>query len=189
MPLVVGLTGLASSGKGEVSTYLSTKYDFKKLVFSDVVREEARKRNLLIDTASSEQQKYILSRLGENMRKESGRWDILAEKLVEKIRAQEIERSVVDGFRSVEEVSLFRKNFERFYLVLVNADEGIRFLRRKAEDPVATIENLRKRDNENIEFMGLGKVMKMADFTIYNNEQGVGHLYQKVDELMQRINV
>jgi len=188
MPLVVGLTGLASSGKGEVSTYISTKYDFRKLVFSDVVREEARKRNLLIDT-TSEQQKYILSQLGENMRKESGRWDILAEKLVEKIKTQEIERSVVDGFRSVEEVSLFKKNFDNFYLVLVSADEAIRFLRRSREDSTATIENLTKRDKENIEFMGLGKVMKMADFTIYNNEQSVEHLYKKVDEVMQKINV
>ena len=101
MLFVVGLTGLASSGKGEVSSYMVEKYDFVKLVFSDVLREEAEKRNLL-ENKSYEEQKSILSKLGETLRKGSGRWDILAVKLVEKIKSGKFERVVVDGFRSVE---------------------------------------------------------------------------------------
>ena len=184
MPLVIGLTGLAASGKGEVSNYLSNKYQFKKLVFSDVIKEEAEKRGLL-ENKNYEEQKYIFSKLGEQLREESGKWDILAERLVEKIKSNKFERSVVDGFRSVEEVNLFKKNFERFYLLFVDADEKIRFLRRKEQDPTTTIESLRKRDQENIEVIGLGKVMKMADFTIYNNEQGVKKLYRKVDDIVR----
>ena len=186
MLLVVGLTGLASSGKGEVSTHLVNKYDFVKLVFSDVLKEEAVKRNLL-KGKSYEEQKYIFSKLGETLRKESGRWDILAVKLIEKIKSRNLEKVVVDGFRSVEEVELFRKNFENFYLVFVDADERIRFLRRKREDPKITIEDIRKRDDRDIKELGLGKVMKMADFKLNNDKEGLENLQKKVDELVESI--
>jgi len=185
MLLVVGLTGLASSGKGEVSKYLTSKYNFKKLVFSDVVREEAKKRGLLKDK-TYEEEKYVLSKLGETLRKGSGKWDILAEKLVEKIKKGEFEKTVVDGFRSVEEVNLFRREFEKFYLIYINTDEKTRFLRRKAEDATATIENLRKRDQENIEIIGLGNVIKMADFTI-DNLGSLEDLNKQLDKILKTI--
>jgi dephospho-CoA kinase len=187
MPFVLGLTGLASAGKGEVSNYLVKKYGFTKMVFSDVLREEAKRRNLL-ENKSYEEQKYVLSKLGEKLREESGRWDILAIKLIEKIKAEKIERVVVDGFRSVEEVNLFKKNFDKFNLVFIDADEKIRFERRKAEDPRADIENFMRRDKENIEVMGLGKVIEIADLKISNNEQGFKKLYERVDDLLNKIN-
>jgi len=186
MLLVIGLTGLASSGKGTVSDYLVKKYNFVKLVFSDVVREEAERRNLLKDK-TYEEQKFVLSKLGETLRKESGRWDILALKLVERIKSKNLERVVVDGFRAVEEVSLFKKNFENFYLVFVDADEKLRFLRRKLEDPTTSIENLISRDKRDTEELGLGKVIEMADFKIYNDKQGFEYLQKKVDNLMKKI--
>lgn len=187
MPLILGLTGLASSGKGEFSDYLVKKYRFVKLVFSDVVKEEAEKRNLL-KNKSYEEQKYILSKLGEQLRKETGKWDILAERLIEKIKSKKFEKIVVDGFRSVEEVNLFKKNFENFHLVFIDTDEKIRFLRRKLEDPTTTIENLKARDKRDIEELGLEKVIEMADLKIYNNEEGIEHLHKKIDNLMEKIN-
>lgn len=186
MPFVIGLTGLASAGKGSFSDYLVEKYDFKRFVFSDILREEAKKRNL-VENKSYEQQKYVLSKLGEKMRQESGRWDILAIKLIEKIKSGNFDKVVVDGFRSVEEVNLFKKNFEKFYLIFVDADKQIRFLRRKKDDRTTTIENVRKRDIENIEVMGLGKVIEMADFKISNNEQGFENLHKDIDNLISKI--
>ena len=186
MLFVVGLTGLASSGKGEVSSYLVEKYDFVKLVFSEVLREEAEKRNLL-ENKSYEEQKSILSKLGETLRKGSGRWDILAVKLVEKIKSGKFEKVVVDGFRSVEEVALFKKNFENFYLIFVEADEKIRFARRKLEDPNISISDIRQRDKRDVEELGLGKVIEMADFKINNDEKGLENLQEKVDEIMKKL--
>lgn len=186
MLLVIGLTGLASSGKGEVSSYLVEKYGFKKFVFSDVVREEAEKRNLL-DNKSYEEQKNILSKVGEMLRKASGRWDILAVKLVEKIKSGNFEKIVVDGFRSVEEVALFKKSFENFYLIFVDADEKIRFARRKLEDPNISMSDLRQRDKRDIEELGLGKVIGMADFKMSNDENGIENLKKKVDEVLKSI--
>ncbi|NIM47068.1 MAG: AAA family ATPase [Candidatus Aenigmarchaeota archaeon] len=186
MLLVIGITGLASSGKGEFADYLVKKYGFTKLVFSDVLKEEAEKRNLL-KNKNYEEQKNIFSKLGEKLRKESGKWDILAEKLVEKIKSENFEKVVIDGFRSAEEVNLFKKNFENFYLVFIDVDEKIRFFRRKREDPTASIEDFRKRDKRDIEELGLGKVIEMIDFTIKNDKEGLENLQKEIDGLMKKI--
>jgi len=187
MLLVIGLTGLASSGKGEFTDYLINKYKFKKLVFSDILKEEAKKRGLL-ENNNYEEQKDILSKFGKKLREKTGKWDILAEELIKKIKSGNLEKVVVDGFRSVEEVNLFKKNFENFYLVFIDADEKIRFSRRKLEDPTTNIENFKARDKRDIEKLGLGKVIEMADFTVNNNKQGLKNLYKEIDNLMKKIN-
>jgi dephospho-CoA kinase len=185
MLLVVGLTGLAGSGKSEVSDYLVKEFGFKKLVFSDILREEAEKRNLL-KNKGYEEQKYIFSKLGEQLRKESGKWGILAEKLIEKIKSGNSEKVVVDGFRSAEEVDLFKKSFEKFCLVFVDANEKVRFLRRKLEDSLTNLEQLRRRDKKDIEELGLGKAIEMADFTI-DNSGTIEDLHKEIDSLMEKI--
>ena len=100
MPLVIGLTGLAGSGKGEVASYLFKKHNFSKFVFSDILREEAEKRGLL-KNKSYEQSKKVLSILGRELREKSGKMEVLAEMLVEKIKSDNLENVVVDGFRAL----------------------------------------------------------------------------------------
>jgi len=135
MPLVIGLTGLAGSGKGEVSSYLVKKYNFVKLVFSDILREEAKKRELL-ENKNYEESKIILSKLGDHLREETGKMEVLAEMLVEKIKKDKLEKIVVDGFRAVEEVETFKKNFE-----IINEENLTDFL---SENNIA-LRNLNKR--------------------------------------------
>ena len=185
MTIIIGLTGLAGSGKSEISKHLLEKHGFSKLVFSDILREEAAKRRLL-EGKSYEEQKFALSKLGEVLRKESGRMDILAVKLVEKIVSGNYDNIIVDGFRSAEEVNLFRKNFDDFYLVLVETDENIRFNRRKMEDPSITIENIRSRDKRDIEELGLSKVIEMADFKVENNDS-ISSLHEEIDNIVEGI--
>jgi len=184
MSLIIGLTGLAGSGKGEVSKHLMENHDFIKFVFSDILKEEANKQNLL-KSKTYEEQKYVLSKLGEKMRKESGRWDILAIKLVEKIKNGDTDKIVVDGFRSVEEVNLFRKNFENFYLVHIHTDIEKRFDRRRKEDSNAKIENFEKRDRENMQIMGLDKVLDMASFKIDNNNS-LENLHERINDVLNK---
>ena len=185
MLLVIGLTGLAGSGKSEVSAHLMARHGFQKFVFSDVIREEANKRSLL-GNKTYEDQKTVLSELGETLRRESGRWDILAIRLAEKISLGGYERVVVDGFRSAEEVELFRKKFDRFFLILIEADEKIRFQRRKIEDPFATIAGIRSRDKRDIKELGLGKVIKMADFRVKNNKDKE-NLKKEIDTILAKV--
>jgi dephospho-CoA kinase len=184
MLLVLGLTGLASCGKGTVSDYLVKEHGFVKFVFSDILKEEAEKRGL-IKNKNYEEQKDIFSRLGDQLRKESGRKGVLAEMLVNKIKSIDAKKVIVDGFRSVEEVKLFRKNFKEFYLIFVDADENMRFMRREIEDPTTTIENFRTRDKRDIEEKGLGKVLEMAEFAIHNDKQSFEYLYEKIDKLLK----
>jgi dephospho-CoA kinase len=189
MPLVAGLTGLAGSGKSEASRYLAERYEFQRLTFSDILLKEAKKRDLL-KNKDYEEVKYVLSKLGESLRKESGKMGILAEKAIDKIKTERYERTAVDGFRSVEEVDLFRENFDRFYLIFIDADERTRLGRRgarNARDSSISIEELRKRDRENIVTMGLGKVMQMADFRIENNND-LTYFHKEIDNLIKVIN-
>jgi dephospho-CoA kinase len=185
MLLVIGLTGLAGSGKSEVSSHLMASHGFAKFVFSDIIREEANKRSLLGGKAY-EDQKAVLSELGETLRRESGRWDILAIRLAEKISSGGYERVVVDGFRSAEEVELFRKKFDRFFLILIEANEKARFERRKKEDNFATIEGIRSRDRRDIKELGLGKVIKLADFRA-NNNSSIERLQKEIDTILSKV--
>jgi len=184
MSIVIGLTGLASCGKGTVSDYLK-RYGFIQLIFSDILKEEAEKRGLL-KNKTYEEQKNVFSKLGDELRKESGKWYILAEMLVEKIKSNNIEKVVVDGFRSVEEVEFFKKSFKNFYLIFIDANENTRFLRRKLEDPTATIKGFKDRDERDIKGKGLGKVIEMADFKIINNKD-FAYLYKQINGILEKI--
>jgi dephospho-CoA kinase len=186
MPFVIGLTGLASSGKGTVSDYLVKKHGFVKLVFSDVLKEEAKKRGLS-ENKTYEENKDILSKLGDQVRRESEKMEILAEMLVKKIKSNNLKKVVVDGFRSVEEVRCFKKNFEKFYLIFVDTEENIRFQRRKKEDAKTDVESFRERDKRDIKEKGLRKVIELADFKVDNNKE-FENLYNQVDNILKAIN-
>ena len=185
MPLVIGLTGLAGSGKGEVASYLFKKHNFSKFVFSDILREEAEKRGLL-KNKSYEQSKKVLSILGRELREKSGKMEVLAEMLVEKIKSDNLENVVVDGFRALEEVECFKKNFEKFYLIFVDTDETTRFERRKKEDPKADIESFIERDKIDINEKGLGRVIEIADFKVDNNEDKET-LFGHIERILEKI--
>jgi dephospho-CoA kinase len=185
MPLVIGLTGLAGSGKGEVSSYLVKKQNFAKFVFSDILREEAEKRGLL-KNKSYEESKKVLSLLGRELRKRSGKMEVLAEMLVRKIKAGNFDNVVVDGFRSLEEAECFKNNFKDFYLIYVDTDETIRFERRKKEDPEAKIESFIERDKIDINEKGLGRVIDLADFKIENNRE-VESLFEQIERVLEKI--
>lgn len=183
--LVIGITGLASSGKGEVAKYFESK-GFVKLIFSDLIHEEAEKRGLLKGKEGYEEKKGVYSNLGDVLRKKYGRKGILAEFLLKRIKDMKLENVVIDGFRSVEEVLYFRDNVNNFYLINVEADERIRFERRKLDDPKATLERFRNRDQRDIKEKGLGKVLMIADFKIDNNG-GLEYLHEQLERIIRKI--
>ena len=181
--LILGLCGYAGSGKTTVADYLSS-LNFKKLVFSDVLIEEAKRRNLLGEDfdKNDERVKIILSELGDELRKAEG-MDVLARRLVRKIKYEKIYRACVDGFRSVEEVNVFRKEFKNFYLIALKAPKELRFKRRRELDPTLKWEEFEKREKLD-EQKGLGKVLSLADFVI-SNDSTLEDLYRRIDELLK----
>ncbi len=173
--MIIGLTGLAGSGKDAAAKFLSEKYGYKLLVFSDVLKEEAKKRG-------TEPTKMNLSILGDELRTKSGN-TVLAKKLLEKIDPEE--NYVLSGFRSPEEVYAIQNEVLDFYLVLIDADKTTRFKRRRPEDP-QTEKEFFARDERDISNKGLDKVIEMADYTIVNNGT-LQELEGKVEELLSKI--
>jgi len=160
--IVLGLTGLAAAGKGEVSDYLKSK-GFEKFVFSDVLRIEAGKRGISLDV-SYEEQKKILSELGDTLRKETGKMEILAMMLVIEIQSKNLEKVVVDGFRSIEEVEVFRSNFKEFKLIYIDTPEEVRFKRRQLDDKKADLKRFRERDKIDIKALRKIKELKSEGY-------------------------
>jgi dephospho-CoA kinase len=182
--LVIGLTGLAASGKGTAAEHLKEMHGFAMFTLSDVLREEAEKRGLL-ESKSLEESKLILSKFGEEWRKEAGRRDILGYTLAKRIRKEKIAKAVVDGFRSTEEVELFKKLF-RFVLIRMDTSLDARWKRRHEQDPNAKKEGLEKRDKYDMEKLSLGKVVEMADMAVDNNGTKE-ELYGQLDAIVASI--
>lgn len=184
--LVIGLAGFAGCGKSTVANYLRSKYGFEFLVFSDVLKEEAMRRGLLRPGLEMEQMKRILSDLGDAWRKETGKNEIIAENLIEKIKTRGLQKVVLDGFRSPAEVELFRRKFANFRLINVFAPADVRLKRRRFEDRTLTREQFEARDRQDIEKKGLDAVINMADFTL-NNSSDFRSLFLQIGHLMKNI--
>src|SRR3989338_4674562 len=145
--IIIGLTGPAAAGKETISKKFMDA-GFEVFVFSDILRREAQSRGLL--KGSQEEDRMIISKLGDIVRFISGKKDIIADALVREILSSYGKKFVVDGFRSEDEVFLFRKTFGNFKLIYVNAESKIRFERRKLQDPTASYDNFLKRDELDI---------------------------------------
>jgi dephospho-CoA kinase len=174
--MIIGVTGLARTGKNVVADYLKEKYGYQVLVFSDVLREEAAKRGM-------EPTKMNLSELGDQMRAEGG-MGVLAKKLIAKLEDEK--DYVLTGFRSPDEVDYIRNEAGGdFYLVEVRAERNVRFKRRDDSDPKTEAEFF-LRDERDIENKGMAKVIEMADYRLENNGT-IDQLKRKVDSLLLKI--
>ena len=116
--MIVGLSGLNGSGKGEVLKYLEER-SFYPFSLSDVIRRHldeqglSETRDRMIDT-------------GRAIRAEKGPGG-LAEMLVEKIISDR--NYVVDSIRHPAEVEVLRRRTPHFHLVWVDAPAAIRLER------------------------------------------------------------
>ena len=185
--MIIGLAGPAGSGKSTISKYLYLKYNFYPITLSDILVEEALKRKGIEKNfrKDDEKVKNFLSKFGKELRKETGREEILAMKAVEKIRKLKLKKVCVDGFRCKREVEYFRKNFKDFYLISVKAEKEKRIERRKKLDPNFDIKDFEEREERfkrNLE-----EVLKLKDFEIENNST-LENLYKKIDKLIEKIN-
>jgi len=123
---VIGLTGLPSSGKGEVTAALlrlarGRGWTAEHLSFSDRIKEEALARGIPQERFDRD----LFTRIGIEMREAEGA-DVLAARIVRKIKTLPEPRPdlfVVEALRHVSEIEVMREAFgERFVLAAVESD-------------------------------------------------------------------
>ena len=157
---VLSICGLPGSGK---TTAIEAIEDLGVVVtMGDVVRNEAKKRNL-------EPSGNNIGKIAKELREKGGS-AIIAEKCVDLIKNRKEDVIFVDGVRSLSEINIFRK-FWKFPIIAIIVDEEKRFKRlfeRNRSDDPKSIEDLQERDKREIEF-GLDKVLENADYIIQNN--------------------
>ena len=174
---IIGITGLARSGKDTVADYIAEKHSFKVFTMSDTLRSECMKRGMDIS-------KDNLSLIGDTMRKEFGN-DIVAVKTIEK--AGNFPRSIITGVRSPEEIDIFKQHSPSFILLSVEAPDSSRFGRRTEKDP-DTETGFFARDERDMHNKGMGDVIEMADYVI-TNDSTLDQLYENVDKFLDSLSL
>jgi dephospho-CoA kinase len=178
---VIGIVGLAASGKGEFSR-IAAGMGIPVVVMGDVIRDAVRAAGLPITDKN-------LGEVANALRKEGG-MAAIAERSLPAIERQEGPVVLVDGIRGDEEVYLFRTRFSDFILIGVDAPFAARLSRLTARgraDDLPDADVLKLRDSREISW-GLGKALSLADIRIMNDgtieefEERARHLLARIME-------
>ncbi|MFH0752846.1 MAG: AAA family ATPase [archaeon] len=170
--MILGVTGLARCGKDTFADFLVKSYNFTKLNMSDCLRDE------LIAT-SKDPSKGNMSILGDEWRAKWG-YDIVIRRTLE--NASKLDKVIITGFRSVEEVEFMRGNSNNFQLIAIVASDETRFSRRTPDDP-QDFDTFISRDRKDIQRKGLDRVLALADHVIENDSMG-WEIHEKAEEFM-----
>ncbi|MFO8019569.1 MAG: AAA family ATPase [Promethearchaeia archaeon] len=174
---VIGFTGLPGSGK---STAIDAVGHLGTVVtMGDVIRNETKKRGL-------EPTDENLGEIAKDLRKKGGS-KIIAQKCVDLIEDLDANIVFIDGIRSYDEVKVFKRNWN-FQYIAITADDKDRFERLKSRgrnDDPRTQEELKMRDNREIQF-GLKKAIKNANHHV-KNDSSEQDLKEKVKEIVKTI--
>lgn len=130
---IIGIVGHRFAGKSSVVEYLVARRGFRLYRFMHVIRDEAERRGLDPNDVKVQRQ------VGDAMRRESGRNDILARLVFDRIRRDHLDADrrhepaplVVEGFKLVEELTAFGR-LAAFRPLLVKAEPLTRLRRAEA---------------------------------------------------------
>jgi len=176
--IIIGLLGFIGSGKDTVADYLVSKYGFKKLTMSDMVKEELRKNNLPI--SREEMQKLSIKYKAKHG---NGIW---AKKCVEYAKKNNWQKIVISGVRDTKELPEFKLG-GNFILVFVDADLEIRLNRlqkRDSEKDVKSRTELISQEKREIEIFDLFReYSKYYDYRISNNRD-IANLKKETDKFV-----
>ena len=180
--MILGLSGLNGSGKGEVVSYLEAR-SFYPLSLSDVLRDELAARGV-------EETRERMIETGRELRTAEGP-GALAERLSRKLVPDR--NYVIDSVRHPAEVEVLRSRTSRFQLIWVDAEEATRLerirVRGRHGDP-DTLEELRRLEGRELgdpdpAAQQLLAVRDLADFTV-QNDGSVAELQETVQRVLER---
>ncbi|AGK61085.1 Uncharacterized protein conserved in archaea [Archaeoglobus sulfaticallidus PM70-1] len=161
---LIAFIGYPLSGKSTAGK-IAESLGIPVVIMGDIVREEVRKRGLELNDENA-------GKIANELREKEG-MDAIARRCIPRIREKGKKGIVVvDGIRGVAEVERFKKEFgDDFILIAIESDIKNRFdraLRRKRDDDVKSIDELKERDRRE-ESWGMKEAFDMADLTIENN--------------------
>ncbi len=180
--MILGVSGLNGSGKGEVVRFLEER-SFYALSLSDVIRAALREKGL-------DETRERMIETGNAIRAAMGPGGLAI-----KLSAQLVpdRNYVIDSIRHPAEVEVLRARTSRFKLLWVNADEAVRLERLRARgrggDPT-TLERLRELEGRELASSDpaaqqLLAVRDLADFTI-ENDASLEQLHGRLRELLEQ---
>ena len=181
--LIVCLTGMPGAGKSTVADSLKKK-GFLVITMGDIVREEARQKNLEPTDAN-------LGNLMLKLRKDLGPGAI-AHLILRKVERETTygnitSNIVVDGIRSIAEVEVLN-TIGHVKVLAIHASTIIRFChlkeRARTDDPLVR-DHFITRDKRELT-VGISEAIALADETLSNNEITIEELNQKAFAIIQK---
>lgn len=174
--LIIGLIGSFGSGCTTVYNLLTQEKDFNffGVSLSDYLKLEILKYHPDFNNKESKEKRGLLQDLGNKFRKEFGS-EYLAKtslaKIESKIKKQDI---VIDSIKNPAEIKEFKKKFDNFYLITVDADLDKRWQRIKQlyNDDYGRFLNDDRRDTGEEEpnyGQQVKKCIDYSDFLLNNN--------------------
>ncbi len=154
------ITGMPGSGKDEF-VRVAKSLGFVDVHMGNTVKGYASENSINFDDSS-----IGLYASGERERYGMGIW---AQRTSRYIANSDI--TIVDGLRNFEELEYFKNNYKNVIVIAVFANESdrlYRVLKRDREDDVHSEDELKKRDNRELNW-GIGKVISLADYMIVND--------------------
>jgi dephospho-CoA kinase len=161
--VVIGLVGMPGAGKSLAIEALEARKGAKIVNMGDMVREQVTKAGSNITPEN-------LGKMAEDLRKKRGP-DVVAQLTAEKVAevSKEGDLVVIDGLRSMQEVTLFRARWH-FPVLAIHSAPGTRHARMRtrlrADDSVQP-GYYEMRDARELKF-GIAEVIVLADEMIVN---------------------
>ncbi len=158
MVFVIGITGLAGSGKTLLSDYLQ-RIGIHVFRTGDVIREIARARGISQTSLGKISLEFLPSENTE-----------IIENICYRIDNLRQERFVVvEGIKKMSEVEVLRKNYSTCIIAILAPQETRfnRLLNRNRSDDPISIDYLKERDERELRH-GIGNVIALADCYFIN---------------------
>jgi dCMP deaminase len=176
--MIIGVTGNYGSGKDTVAHFLE-KMNFRHVSFSDILREELKKRKKHVNRQN-------LIDVGNELRERHGA-DVLARLALEKL--EDGENFVFTSIRNPHEVKKLqeRKDFLMVNVTSPERDRLNRIIKRNREGDPQNIHELREKENsENSNNPNAQQLKKVAEMSkvVLKNDFTLEKLREKVEKMV-----
>jgi len=178
--MIIGLTGTIAAGKTALAEILKKK-GFAHYTYSDILRIEAKKRNI-------DPTRKNLQDLGNKVKEESNNQGILSRMIIENAKTSNI---IADGIRTPDEIKELKKNPDTI-IIGIDAPQLVRYdrliSRKRKGDPISFDEFKKVDDHENLGLtagQNIGECLKIVDHLIVNDST-FDVLSKRIEEILTK---